>query len=473
MKGRLIQFSDFAESLLPLEASFLLDHQKFEDEQKTLILQQLCAVAEGKENIDVFDPTLDKRKFSYVKRWSSKILAELDVDENLRQVLEWERLILTDSLPLTEEKSLLRVLATTQTSDFNFLKIYDVARTYRHYLQIRMRYKDYQSVHQFLTRYRTDYEFSRLVNDKLHESTLEIISDYGKKQKVNYEDTFPWLKSLFYNQNLDGYNRLLAWIRMVFIAHNKKSYDMLAGMFEYFETLVRKGTLYSRRIVTNFYSQYLLFYASRQDFANAARCGYLSIKENNNDYLYYVNNLAAVLLRDGRPEEALKILKRSAPIAKTALNQHNKIGHAAYTVFALVDTGQARQAENHAFVFATAFIKEIFDHRWHLFFTAWFKAMLWNGNYRNLLRLWSLYKLETKNNVYAESSNYSPSLPWMYQLAMFKNGDIDLLELQTKLPALWGKDQQSSGAFNRTDLLEISRKVLKNDFGKLQFVGQN
>lgn len=469
MKVKLTRFSDFAQSLLPLEASFLEGRRRFEDAEKIHILDQLVAVAKGESNTDCFDPTVDKRKYSYVKNWCEDLLQSLDVDENLEKLMEWEHLILTDRISLADEKALIKRILKTEPSDFNFIKIYETGRSYRHYLQIRLRYKDYQLVHQFLTKYRTDYEFSRLVNDKLHEATNEIISDYSHKQNANYADSFPWLRSLFYNENLDGYNRLLAWIRMVFIAHNKRAYDMLGGMFDYFEQLVKEGKLYSRRIVTNFYSQYLLYYASIQDFQRAAACGYLSIKEVNNDYLYYINNLAAVLLRTGRANEALSILKTSAPMAKNALNQHNKIGHAAYTIFALIDTDRAKQAENHAFVFITAFKKEIFEHRWHLFFTAYFKAMLVNANYRGVIKAWSIYKLGDRDSQYTHSPNYAPSLPWMYYLAMYKKEELDLNALQIQLKALAHQETTFYHAMNRTDLWELSRSILKHDFAKLGF----
>ena len=467
MKVKLTRFSDFAQSLLPLEASFLEGHQRFEDAEKKTILDQLVAVARGEANTDCFDAAVDKRKYSYVKNWCEDLLQSLDVDENLEKLMEWEHLILTDRISLADEKALIKRILRTEPSDFNFIKIYETGRSYRHYLQIRLRYKDYQLVHQFLTRYRTDYEFSRLVNDKLHEATHEIISDYSQKQRANYADSFPWLRSLFYNENLDGYNRLLAWIRMVFIAHNKRAYDMLGGMFEYFEQLVKEGKLYSRRIVTNFYSQYLLYYASIQDFNKAAACGYLSVKEVNNDYLYYINNLAAVLLRTGRANEALSILKTSAALAKNALNQHNRIGHAAYTIFALIDTDKAKQAENHAFVFVTAFKKEIFEHRWHLFFTAYFKAMLVNANYRGLIRAWSIYKLGEKDAAFTESANYSPSLRWMYQLALYKVGDINLPALQQQLHYLIGLEQSARPSLHKADLIEITKTLLKADFPKI------
>lgn len=467
MKVKLTRFSDFAQSLLPLEASFLEGHKRFEDAEKKAILDQLVAVAKGEAATDCFDPEVDKRKYSYVKNWCEDLLQSLDVDENLEKLMEWEHLILTDRISLADEKALIKRILRTEPSDFNFIKIYETGRSYRHYLQIRLRYKDYQLIHQFLNKYRTDYEFSRLVNDKLHETTHEIISDYSQKQRANYSDSFPWLRSLFYNENLDGYNRLLAWIRMVFIAHNKRAYDMLGGMFEYFEQLVKEGKLYSRRIVTNFYSQYLLYYASIHNFNRAADCGYLSIKEVNNDYLYYINNLAAVLLRAGRAAEALSILKTSSALAKNALNQHNRIGHAAYTIFALIDTDKAKQAENHAFVFVTAFKKEIFEHRWHLFFNAYFKAMLVNANYRGLIRAWSVYKLADKDAAYAESANYSPSLRWMYQLALYKMGELNFSALQQQLNHLAGLEQSARPSLHRADLLEISKAVLKGDFAKL------
>ncbi|MBK9742953.1 MAG: hypothetical protein IPO94_08315 [Saprospiraceae bacterium] len=196
-----------------------------------------------------------------------------------------------------------------------------------------------------------------MVNDKLHETTHEIITDYSQKSNVAGEEALLWLSSLFNNDKLDGYNRLLAWVRIIFIAHNRRQYENIANMFVRFESLVASGKMYSKRIIVNFYSQNLLLYAAKRDFEKAAYYGYLSIKEKNNDYLYYINNLAAVLLRAHRPENALQVLKDSHPIAKESLNFHNRIGHTAYFIFALIDTGKSVQAENHAFVFLTAFKK--------------------------------------------------------------------------------------------------------------------
>jgi hypothetical protein len=454
--------------VLPLEADFLGYFQKFEDAEKQAILQQIIKKAKTGTN-EKFDISLDKRKFSYIKSWCEQLLSNLDVDENLEKLLTWEREILTDSLSIKDDKELLKLFGKTQSSDFNFLKIYEIGRFYRHYLQIRLRYKDYQQIHQFLQKFRTDYEFSRLVNDKLHETTYEIITDYSQKSSLTSHDAIPWLSSLLYNEDLDGYNRLLAWIRMVFIAHNRRQFSLLSDKFVYFETLVSSGKLYSRRIITNFYSQYLLYYASERNFEKAAYYGYLSIKEKNNDYLYYVNNLAAVLLRDGRPEEALQIIKESNTAAKETLNFHNRIGHVAYNIFGLIDVGKAKQAENQAFVFLTAFKKEILENRWHLFFTAYLKSMLINSNYHGIIKITNTLKLKERDLKYRESANYSASIPWMYHIALYKNGDIELNTLHRVLAELKALNLKYTNTnITHEDLLGVTKTVLKGDFVKLK-----
>lgn len=260
---------------------------------------------------------------------------------------------------------------------------------------------------------------------------------------------------------------MLAWIRLVFIAHNKKSYYLLEDKFLYFEKMVENGQFYSRRILVNFYSQYVLYYSSLQDFESAKYYGYLSIKEINNDYLYYVNNLVAILLRTKKPLEAYTILKSSSKYAKESPNFHNKIGHTAFTIFALIDLQKSNQAENHAFVFLTAYKKEIFDHRWHLFYTAYVKAMLLNGNHNDIIKIFAQYKLTDKDELYAESANYTPALPWILHIAMYKKGNIHLEELKVNLSSLQSKRQEYNSTMGHDDLLELTKTILKNDFKKM------
>lgn len=454
--------------MLPLEVDFLNYYQKFEDDEKIEIINTLTSYAKSTPNSIIFNENIDKRKYSYVKNWSEKLLSNIDVDMNLKKLLHWEQQIMSDNIALGDEKELLKVIQNAESSDFNFQKIYDISRTYRHYLQIRLRHDDYQKVHLFLTEKRTDYEFSKLVNDKLHESTNEIISDYSYKNKVNYTDLFPWLSSLFFNEKLDGYNRILAWIRMVFIAHNKRQYDLLQDAFVYFDKMIANGKFYSRRIVINFYSQYLLYFASRYEFDKAIYYGQLSIKEKNNDFLYYANNLVAVMLRSNQSEEALRLLRETSVTAQYEVNFHNKISHAAYTIFALIDTQKSKQAENHAFVFYNAYKKEIFQHRWHLFFNAFFKAMILNENYSEIIKLTNHQKLISKDEMLSKNSNYTPSIPWIYYLASFKNGDIASEKLKTKLHSFIDATVNIATNNSFDDLIKLTKKVLRSDFEKME-----
>lgn len=468
MKGKLLKFKKFAAGILPLEADFLLHFKQFEDEEKSSIIDQIVLQSHLSVSKRTFDVSIDKRKYSYVKAWSEKILLSLDVDFNMEKLIRWEKDILTDAISGKDEKELLKIIRKTASSDFNFIKIYDIARLYRHYLQIRLRHKDYQIVHGFLDKRRTDYQYSKLANDKLHEVTNGIISDYSQKNSNISEDGVPWLTSLFYNENLDGYNRILAWIRIIFIAHNQRQYSTLKDMFVYFEDHVASGEFYSKRIITNFYSQYLLYYASMRNYKKAAYYGYLSIKVMNNDYLYYVNNLAAVLLRDKRPDEAIDVLQQSSQRAKTALNLHNKVSHTCYNIFALIDLSKSQQAENLAFVFLTAYKKEVLENRWHLFFTAYLKAMAINHNFDGILKVSSNYKLIDRDSHFIENTSYSPSIPWIVLLASYKLGHISYSELQKKIIEMMMKNPHyANSAVTHSDLLELTKLVLKHEFSKL------
>ena len=418
------------------------------------------------ENYAAYNDAIDKRKYSYIKNWCIKLLDSLDVDKTLEKLLVWEKLIMTDAITKEDEKELIKILKSSDSSHFNFIKLYDISRVYRHYLQIRLRFKDFEIVHHFIHKYRTDYEYSKLVNDKLHDATNEIINHYIHK-KDTQNDWYPWLKSIFYNESLDGYNRLLAWIRIVFIAHNKRSYEILEDKFEYFDKMIKSGHFYSRRILVNFYSQYLLYHSSFQNLEKATYYGYLSIKEINNDYLYYVNNLVAILLRSRKPADAFDILRSSQNVAKESPNFHSKIGHTAFMIFALIDLQKAKQAENHAFVFLTAYKKEVFDHRWHLFFTAYFKAMLVSGNFPGIIKNYTTYKIKEKDDHYCESANYTPSIPWMYHLALYKIGDLTFQDLHKTLLDLRSKTKEYHSTMGNDDLIALTRIILKNDYNKL------
>mgnify|MGYP006896872556 CR=1 FL=1 len=68
MKSKLKIFNDFAEGILPHEASFLLKENRIRDEEKESILKKVCINAERFDTIESFDEDIDKRKYAYIKK---------------------------------------------------------------------------------------------------------------------------------------------------------------------------------------------------------------------------------------------------------------------------------------------------------------------------------------------------------------------------------------------------------------------
>jgi hypothetical protein len=52
--------------------------------------------------------TIDKRKYSYVKNWSIKLLESIDVDQHLEKLMRWEKQIMTDAIESQDEKEILK-----------------------------------------------------------------------------------------------------------------------------------------------------------------------------------------------------------------------------------------------------------------------------------------------------------------------------------------------------------------------------
>jgi len=405
--------------------------QRFEDAEKLNILRLLHLKATQAEAEVHFDESIDRRKYSYIMSWCQAQLARIDVDNLLCRLSDYDRMIMTDNIDLKTERQLLKLFRQASTDYYSFLKLYDIGRSYRHFLQIRMRHHAFQVVDQFLRKHRTSYEYARMVNDKMHTVTEDIIEQYKSKHgdTMVYEQ---WLDSVYKDEGLDGYNRVLAWIRILFIAHNYRMIDRLSEKFDYFETMINNSRFYSRRILANFYSQKLLYFASQNKLDKAIEFGYLSIRERNNDYLYYINNLAAVLLRAERPVESLRILLLATEDTRRESNYHNKISHAAYLIMSRIENKQYKQAENSGDVFFNAYKTEIFEHRWHLFMTYYLRAILLLKNYKKIIRLIRQTRLMEHDRTYMDSPNYTSVIPWIYNLAQYREGRLKAEEFQSR-----------------------------------------
>jgi hypothetical protein len=55
--------------------------------------------------------------------------------------------------------------------------------------------------------------------------------------------------------------------------------------------------MYSRRLLSNYYANRVLLHSKENELIKAEYFGFLSIRQDNDDTLMYVNNLVAILMK--------------------------------------------------------------------------------------------------------------------------------------------------------------------------------
>lgn len=428
MRSKLQKFTDFTNTLLPHETQYLLSVQQFDDEVKLGILRQVDYNCRYIDQFIPYDTSIDKRKYSLLKNWIEARLQAVDVDEHFEWMNEMERKIMTDSIQLQEEKTLLKAIRNYEYPGFFFTKFYELVELYRHFLLIRMRYADHKLTDNFIESYREAYVQSKSVNEKLHQATRDIVMQYSSNstESIQWEE---WLTGIFYNEQLDGFIRYLALVRLTFVSFNYRKYDILREKYDYLDKQFAQGAYYSKRILLNYYSNRLMLHSHFREYDKAIYYGYLSIREKNHDYIHYVNNLCAVLLRQHRNQEALQLMRKAAPDMKVTKNFHTRVGFVAFYVEALNKNGQYKNAENYADSFLKAYPKEVLQYRWHLFFSVYFEALLRRHQHQKILRITQKYKLLEKDKAYQAKASYLPTIPWYYEIARYKEGLLSNKEL--------------------------------------------
>jgi hypothetical protein len=428
MRSKLKKFTEFANSLLPHETAYLLKSQQFVDDQKLAILQRIDFNCQNIHQFTSYDDSIDKRKYSNLKNWVTIRLNAIDVDVFFEWIIETERKINTDSIHLKEEKKLLKTIRNYQHPTSYFAKFYELVRSYDHFLLIRMRYEDYAITNEFLTEYKAEYLRIISVNEKMHEATQDIVQQYSNSTAES-KQWQEWLNQIFSDESMDGLNRYMALIRLSFIGFNYNKFEFLLEKFNYLDERFGQGFYYSKRILLNYYNNRLLLHSRFKEYDKAIYYGYLSIREKNHDYIFYVNNLCAVLLRQHRNEEALKLMRGAASEVKDTKNFHNRVGYVAFYIKSLNGNDLSKNAENYAESFLKAYEKEVLRFRWHLFFTVYLETLLVQKNYVKLLNVVRKYKLLEKDKIYQARANYSPVIPWIVGLANYKAESITKKQL--------------------------------------------
>lgn len=419
MRSKLQKFTEFTQALLPHETAYLLSVQQFDDKVKLAILERVDHNCRHREDFQAFDEELDKRKYSNLKQWITERLHAADVDTEYAWLLDTERAIETDSITPDAEERLLVHLRQCLPSAYHFAKCFELAQLYRHFLLIRMRYAGHREVEAFLDRHSEAYNRTRAVRERLHQATEDIVRQYASRasDSIQWE---PWLTEVFHDETLDGWNRYMALVRLTFIYYNYRQFEPLREKYQYLGDLFLQGKYYSKRLLINYYGNLLLLHSRFQEYDEAEYYGYLSVRVKTTDYIHYVNNLSAVLLRQKKYAGALAVMKAALPESRTTHSFHNKIGFVAHYLRCLHHTGQHRAAENYADAYLRAYRKEIFEHRWHAFFSAYLEILLARKNYAKILRLADKYQLLALDATLSEKSAYLPAIPWFYTAAAFQ-----------------------------------------------------
>jgi tetratricopeptide (TPR) repeat protein len=221
------------------------------------------------------------------------------------------------------------------------------------------------------------------------------------------------------NPNMDGMNQYSAFIRLSFLYFNTGEFHKLKEIYNHIDLQFRVGKYYSKRILGNYYANRLLFLSRYSSIDEAEQFGYLSIRHKNADYLFYLTNLAAVLLRQGKSEVALKLLREAFPEMRQTTSLHNKIGFIAFYIKCMVDIGRVHDAEEFADSYLKAYPKQVMHERWHLFFVAYFRSLMIQEKYGRLLHLEHRYKIESLDKQNRSSSSYLPTISWYISVARF------------------------------------------------------
>lgn len=423
MKVKLKKFTEFSKTILPHEANYLKSVIQFTDDEKLDIIHLLISNALSKNSFEDFNTSINKRKYSYIKDWVEKKLQAIDVDNIITWLIQLKKNILTDAITSIEEKEFLQYILHYKSVDYNFQNLYDLAKEYKSYLLVRMRYKDHKIIAEFLGEYQLAYQNAINIHEKLYAATTEITNQYT----LNNNETKhleAWLSKVFNDTHLDGKNRYQAFVLLAFMFTNYNENHKLKALFNQIDIYFSKGEMYSRRLLSNYYASRVLLHSKQNEFNEAEYYGYLSIRQNNNDTLMYVNNLAAILLRNNNPKQAFELLENYKDLYRAIHNYHQKIGFCSYLIRVYAELNKLDLAEATAKTFLKKYKDEVLKHRWHHFFTSYFTILIAREKYDEVLKLSSKFNLVQKEKERQKKTNYVPNISWSISLSRYMEGKI-------------------------------------------------
>lgn len=425
MRTRLSVFSAFANSLFPHELEYLVTVQNFSKSLNSKILQQIysnnTSTSGAKKH---FDEKVDKRTYSYLKNWISETLLKIDVDYFFDWLISTEKKILTDVIVPSDEAVILSNIKQMQPTNYNYIRFYELLQYYREYLMVRSRTKHNNVVTNYLEIHRKQYFKLKQLNIELDNATARIVkkSELLPEEKVDIEK---FLSDTFYDENLDGYTRYRAVVRLTIFYYNNREFDKQSTVYEHLDELLKTPLFYSRRILSNYYANRAMMHSKLNELSEAEKYGYLSIQNKNSDYLFYLINLCGVLIRREKNSETLKLMRQAIPELKNTNNNYYKIGFASFYIRTFIANKQVDKAVQYASQYFETYRKEIFEHRWHLYFTTYIFALINGEKYDKVVSVCKRYKLLPKEKQRIDLPDYLPIIENYFYLAEYMEGMIN------------------------------------------------
>lgn len=452
MKPKLKVFEEFSHSILPHEARYLMSQANFVDTEKKEIFETLVHNSLNADAEKIFNSDFDKRKYYHIKNWIEKKLDQRDVDKVGAWILSFFKKLSLDLITAAEEKEMLEYIANYRKISFNFQQLYNVMKEYRSYLLVRLRYDDHVVVQDFLSRFASGYQKAVKIQEKLYQATAEITTQYTSKSNTTlYWEK--WLLSVFQNEEINGNNRYKAFILLAFMYNTEKNPEKLQKIFDRIDDFFSSGQMYCRRILYNYYSSRVLLHSQLNDNDKAIYYGKLAVRQNNEDALMYVNNLVAVYLRTNQIREASDLLERFRTVYENTHNDLQRITYISYHLRILTEQKQLKKAENIGIFFLNKFEAEIFEYRWHHFFTSYFTVLLLQENYREILQLEKKFALEELE----QKTSFVPNISWFIALSEYFEGKVERKELFDKI----------SGSLSKLNINSANEIIVKANAEKL------
>ncbi len=454
MKPKLKVFEEFSNSLLPHEARYLTSLAGFVDSEKKEIFDILVHNALNADSVKDFNPDIDKRKYHHIKTWVEKKLDQRDVDKVGAWILDFFKKLSLDLVTASDEREMLDYIKNYRRIGFNFQQLYNVMKEYRSYLLMRLRYDDHLIVKDFLDRFESANAKAVKIQQKLYEATEEITLQYTSKSNktVPWEK---WLMQVFVNEEINGINRYKAFILLAFMYNTERNTHKLQQIFDRIDVYFSQGQMYCRRVLYNYYSSRILLHSQLNDHEKAIYFGKLAVRQTNEDALMYVNNLVAVYLRTGHIKEALQLLENYKAVYENTHNDLQKITYISYYLRVLAEQGQLKKAENIGIYFLNKFESEIFEYRWHHFFTSYLTVLLLQENYAEILQLANRFGLSDRE----EKTSFIPNLSWMIAVSSYMESKTDRKLLYEKIAGSLAKISMT--ASNRSIIAGTAEKLIQ------------